>query len=207
MVRKLLIAVPIILFAFGVLFVSILRTAALRYEYNGPMNENKGYLSTLESKVEYILPYPGSILPDHPLWFLKVIRDRVWYLITTNQERKIELLILFADKRLGSSKMLFEKNNPNVGLVTLEKAERYLLEASQLEERLRNQGVDTSLLVDRLARASLRHYEIMELMYESAPDELRPSIVTFQAIPEKVYEDARNASLNYGITPYKNPFE
>jgi hypothetical protein len=206
MIRKILVALPIITLAFLILFISVLRTASLRYEFGGSMSDKKGFLSTLNSQVDYTLPYPGGILPDHPLWPLKVIRDRVWLFITTNTTRKIELQLLFADKRLGSAKILFERNNQDVGVATLEKAERYLIEASDREKVARANGVDTSELLDRLARASLKHYEIMSLMYISASDEARPTIVVFQEIPKKIYEDARNAQLDKGEEPYENPF-
>lgn len=207
MVKKLLVVIPLVLFAFLVLFISIMRTASLRYDYNGVMSTNKGYLSTVDTKIDYSLPYPGSILPDHPLWSLKVVRDRVWYGVTTKDSRKIELSLLFADKRLGSSKILFEQNNYNLGIATLEKSQRYLLEASLREESLRRQGADTRDVSDRLARASLRHYEVMLLMYESVPEEVRPAIVSLSATPKKVYENSRNAQLGYGMSPYPNPFD
>lgn len=206
MFRKLLIALPIILFASFILFISILRVASLRYEYNGTMNKDKGFLSSLETKVDYTLPYPGGVLPDSPLWTLKALRDRVWLLITTDAYRRADLLLLFADKRLGSAKILFERNEPALGMATLEKAERYLLETSSLEQQIRVQGGNTDDLLDRLTRASLKHYELMTLMYQSAPDEARPLIIRFQEMPQKVYEDARNAQLDGGLRPYENPF-
>jgi hypothetical protein len=204
--RKLFVAIPIIAFASLILFISVLRTASLRYEFSGSMSDKKGYLSTLNSKVDYTLPFPGGILPDHPFWPVKVIRDRTWLFITTNSERKIELHLLFADKRLGSAKMLFERNNQELGVATLLKAEIYLREASEREHQARSSGIDTTDILDRLSRASLKHYELMSLMYLSASDEARPSIVVLQEIPKKVYEDARNAQLDKGIVPYENPF-
>jgi hypothetical protein len=206
MMKRLFVALPIIFFASLILFISILRTASLRYEFGGSMNEKKVFLSTLNSQVDYTLPYPGTIYPDHLLWPLKVIRDRLWLFITTNQTRKVELNLLFADKRLGSAKILFERNNQDLGVATLEKAERYLIEASNQEQAARASGADTRELLDRLNRASLKHYELMTLMYDSASDEARPSIVVLEKIPKKVHEDARNAQLNYGVIPYENPF-
>lgn len=206
MVRKLLVAVPLVFFASLILFISILRTAAVKYDYKGKMNEKKGFLSTLPSQVDYDLPFPGSVLPDNPLWNIKVVRDKLWLLITTDPYRKSDLKILFADKRLGSAKILFERNNPEVGMATLEKAERYLVEAANQEKLIRIQGGNTNELLDRLSRAALKHYELMQVMYESAPDEARPKLVLLMEIPKKVYEDARNEQLDKSIIPYANPF-
>lgn len=206
MLKKLLVAIPLLLFAFAILFISILRVAAVKYDYKGPMNAQKGFLSTLETKVDYQLPYPGTVLPDNPLWALKVIRDRLWLFITTDPYRQAEMKLLFADKRLGSAKILFEQNKPDIGMATLEKGVRYLTESANLEKTLRENGSDTRELLDRLTRASLRHYELMDLMYNSAPDEARPTLIVLEMYPRKVYEDARNAQLDKGITPYENPF-
>ncbi len=206
MLRKLLVALPIILFASVILFVSILRTAAVKYDYNGPMSSKKGFLSTTSTRVDYELPFPGSVLPDSPLWQLKALRDKVWILITMNQSKKGELTLLFADKRLGSAKILFERNKVDLGMATLQKAENYLKEASTEEQKARIEGQDTKEFLDRLARASLRHYEIMMLMYESVPDNARPMILHFEETPKKVYEDARNGLLDKGVKPYENPF-
>ncbi len=206
MLKKLLVALPLVLFASAILFISILRVASVKYEYNGPMNPKKGFLSSLNSQVDYQLPDPGTVLPDSPLWALKVMRDRLWLFITTDPYRKAEMELLFADKRLGSAKILFEQNKPDIGMATLEKGERYLTESADLERVLRGNGSDTHELLDRLTRASLRHYEIMNLMYDSAPDEARPAIIVLEMYPKRVYENARNAQLDKGIVPYENPF-
>jgi len=204
--KKLFVAIPLILFASLILFISFLRVASVRYEYQGQMNKDKAFLSTVDSRVDYSLPFPGGVLPDSPFWFIKVSRDKLWLFITTDMNRRADLQLLFADKRLGSAKILFEKNNPALGMSTLEKAERYLLASSDTEKKMRGTGIDTTDLLDRINRASLKHYEVMNLMYNSAPDEARPLIVRFEAIPKKVYEDARNAELENGIVPYGNPF-
>ena len=44
----------------------------------------------ITESVNYQLPYPGRILPDHPLYFLKMIRDRIWLFFTTNSLKKAE---------------------------------------------------------------------------------------------------------------------
>jgi hypothetical protein len=206
MFRKLLVAIPLILFASLILFISFLRVASVRYEYQGQMNKDKVSLSTIDSRVDYSLPFPGGVLPDSPFWFIKVVRDKLWLLITTDTSRRADLQLLFADKRLGSAKILFEKNNPALGVATLEKAERYLDGASESEKQIREKRDDTKDLLDRLTRASLKHYEVMNLMYDSAPDEARPLIIHFEEIPKKVNEDARNAQLEKGLVPYGNPF-
>ena len=50
--------------------------------------------------IEYVLPYPG-ILPTHPLYFLKIVRDRIIELLISDRVNKAEFYILQADKIPG----------------------------------------------------------------------------------------------------------
>src|SRR5438309_421306 len=49
--------------------------------------------------ISYQLPYPG-MLPDNPLYFLKVIRDGVWSFLLSNPLKKADFDLLQADKRV-----------------------------------------------------------------------------------------------------------
>lgn len=53
-------------------------------------------------RVEYILPYPG-MLPDHPLYVLKNLRDTVIEVLIADPITKAEFYILQADKKLNMS--------------------------------------------------------------------------------------------------------
>src|SRR3989304_3402352 len=77
---------------------------------------------------DYYLPYPG-ILPDHPLYWLKMVRDRVQLVVTTNNLGKAERLLQYADKRLGAAWALIDGNKKPLGMTTLTKAEKYLGQA------------------------------------------------------------------------------
>lgn len=206
--KRALIIVATLAFAFGILFTSILRTAAVKYDFEtAGVNQDLPVLGEESVNISYALPYPGRVLPDSILWPLKAARDRIWLWITTNPTRQAELKLLFADKRLGSAEILFEKGNPEVGLSTLTKAEKYLGEASIEEKMNRESGIDTTEFLKRLANASLKHYQVMQEIYMIAPEEAKPVIVKSQDSTKKVYEDARDALLEKGVDPPENPFE
>lgn len=194
------------LFAFGILFTSILRTASVRYG----LRENGGkFINVLGDKqvnIDYVLPFPGKVLPDSPFWKLKALRDRIWLLLTANESKKVELNLLFADKRLGTSMILFKKGKSELAYSTLSKAEKYLDTASLLEETVRKGGSDTGELNLRLVNAALKHFEVMEEIISGVPEEAKPGIVVMQNIPKGVYERARNALLEQGKTSPENPF-
>lgn len=204
--RKLFIVLSTLAFAFGVLFVSVFRTASTKYQFNPTKPPDTSILGNNTSKVEYVLPNPGRVLPDSPLWPLKALRDKIWLFVNTNESRKAELKLLFADKRLGSAKVLFEKGKPEIGLSTLTKAEKYLEEASIKEKENREEGMDTSDFLIKVSNASLKHYELIQYILTLAPDNAKPSIIQVSKYPQKTYETSRNLLLDKGKTPPENPF-
>ena len=115
-------------------------------------------------KVDYFLVYPG-ILPDHFLYPIKMIRDRIWLSLTTDPLKKAEVLLLFADKRLGAAKALIEGNKQEKGMSTLTKAEKYLEQAINQEKIAAEKSKDTVAFKEKLVKAQLKHREILlELM-------------------------------------------
>jgi hypothetical protein len=207
--RKIAIALPILVFAFIVLFASILRTAAVKYEFQktSSLQGDTKVLGEETVSVDYSLAYPGKVLPDSPLWPLKALRDKVWLFITTNPSRKAELKLLFADKRLGASETLFEKGKAEIAYSTLTKAEKYLEEASVQEKDNRQKGIDTSEFLQRLSWAALKHVEVMERLLAAAPEDAKPGIIQTENYAKRVYNDAKNALMDKGQEPPKNPFD
>jgi hypothetical protein len=60
--------------------------------------------------IRYDLPYPG-ILPTHPLYFFKQLRDTLVEMLISDPVKKIEFYILQADKKLGMAMLLADKKN------------------------------------------------------------------------------------------------
>jgi len=209
MFRKVAIVSSALFLAFGILFTSILRTASIKYEFNGQVacGDEPSVLGEEDINIDYFLAYPGKVLPDSPFWYVKVLRDRIWLFLTTNSSRKAELKLLFADKRLGSAKILFENDNAEVGFSTLTKAEKYLEEASFQEQKNRKEGIDTSEFLRRLSHASLKHCEVTSEIIKIAPEDARPQIIETQKYAKKVYEDTRDALFEKDISPAENPFD
>ena len=193
--------------AFSILFISVLRTASVKYELTTPLPIQDISSSEDDIDINYYLPYSGRIHPDSLLWSLKVLRDRVWLGVITEPTRKIELKLLFADKRLGSSEILFRKGKIEEGLSTLVKAEKYLEDASISEELIRREGVDTTDLLFRLSNSSLKHYQVMEKIIEIVPEDIKPLVEEIQEFPKKSFERGRNGLLEKGKTPPENPFD
>lgn len=116
---------------------------------------------------DYYLPYPG-ILADHPLYWLKMIRDRVQLILITNKTEKAEKLLNYADKRLGGGWALIEGNKQSLGVTTLTKAEKYLDQALLL-----GQGTQ---LQEALKKAVNKHYEVLMIVKEKVPEEFKGNL-------------------------------
>jgi len=119
--------------------------------------------------VDYYLSYPG-ILPDHPLYWLKMIRDRVQLWLTTKPLAKAEKLLLYADKRLGAGWALIEGNKVELGVTTLTKGEKYL-ERAMIETTRFEEGGDEMRFKEKLGKAVMKHEEVLLLLEEKLGDE------------------------------------
>jgi len=121
--------------------------------------------------VDYYLSYPG-ILPDHPLYWVKMIRDRVQLWLTTNPLAKAEKLLLYADKRLGAGWALIEGNKVELGVTTLTKGEKYL-ERVMIEAAKLGEGGDEMRFKEKLGKAVMKHEEVLLLLEEKLGDEYK----------------------------------
>lgn len=202
----------VFLLAFSILYISVLRTAEIKYSFSGfagnPMssaNIQEGSLH-VDSKINYILPKPGSVLPDNLLWPVKAMRDKTWSVLTTSTTKRAELHLLFADKRLVASRILLEKGNYDLAVATLTKAEKHLEEASTTEMKARSKGLDTSKLLVTLANASLKHREVIEEMIPLFPEGARSAVIKVEDYPKKAYEEAMHALQEKKLFVPPNPF-
>lgn len=124
-----------------------------------------------QSKVIYEMPYPG-ILPDHPLYFLKICRDRILEFATRDYIKKSELYLLYSDKRTAMAINLVKKGKEKLALTTLSKAEKYFFKIPFLLKESKKQGVNPpDELVNKLKLSNAKHKEIIEGFFKDLPQE------------------------------------
>ena len=165
MKRKIVSILGAVLFGSLVLFVSVYRStnripqslavANLQFEVQ-PLVSSESSVP----KLNYYLAYPG-ILPDQPLYKIKMIRDRIWLWLTVDVVDKSDLLLLYADKRLGAGKVLVEGNKINLGIATLWKGEKYLDQAADLVLASKAKGTPINNVSEKIKNSSLKHEEIL----------------------------------------------
>jgi hypothetical protein len=141
-----------------------------------------------KESTDYHLAYPG-ILPDHPFYFLKMIRDRIWLLLTTDCLKKAEVLLLFADKRIGAAQALVDGQKTKLGVTTATKAEKYLERAVDQEVKAREKGEDTRSFLEKITKAALKHEEILLAIREKAGGETEV-IDSILPYPRNAYQTA-----------------
>ena len=213
MIKKIITVFLVLSFAAFILLASLLRVSSTSYSFYE--EENLTYLQNLEESnsnngedidIKYFFPYPGKILPDNSIYFLKALRDKAWLFLNTNPNKKAEILLLFSDKRLASSRILFEKGKPNIAFSTLSKAEKYLEQAAFQNEKNGKNGIDTSSFDLKLATASLKHWQELRDLMNYAPEEMKPEIIKNISYSRKAYELVRDSLLSKNINPPSNPF-
>lgn len=118
--------------------------------------------------IQYDLAFPG-ILPDNFLYKVKVFRDKIQLVMTTDSTKRIELLLKNADKGILATAMLVDKKEYNIAKETALKAENNMTlltpEISRLEE-----PIDQSL-INKLKTASLKHQEVLTSLLVRVPQD------------------------------------
>jgi hypothetical protein len=138
-------------------------------------------VSPTPMQVNYNLPYPG-ILPDNPLYVLKVFRDRLISFFISDPLKKSAFELLQADKRLQAAFYL-EKKDLSIGrqgskedeLVgsTLSKGENYFEESLTSIKAAKQMGEDVNPQITRLQSAAVKHMLVIEDMQLSASPALQ----------------------------------
>ncbi len=98
--------------------------------------------------IEYPLPNPG-ILPDSPVYFLKVARDQTILWFIKDPLQKAFYLLFLSDKRLAA------------GGISVVKAEDYFKQAVDQGVIAKKSGKDTTDLFSKFVVSSAKHEEII----------------------------------------------
>ncbi len=106
--------------------------------------------------VDYKLPYPG-MLPDSPLYFLKVARDQITLALITDKTQRAFYNLFLADKRLASGEMLWNQGKKDLATTTFLKGEEFFSEATNLASKLSSEDLKIKLAV-----AAAKHGEVLE---------------------------------------------
>lgn len=107
----------------------------------------------------YQLPYPG-ILPTHPLYGFKMVRDKLLVMTTGQPTDRAKLLLLLANKRMAAANILIEQGKTENAVTVATKGTEYLRQAIEIIPQLSTQ--QTNLYIPTLKESMLKHEEIIE---------------------------------------------
>jgi len=115
-----------------------------------------------ENRVVYSMPYPG-ILPDHPLYFVKAIRDQINLFFIRDHKKKAETYLLYSDKRFTASVLLLENGKEKLALDTLAKGEKYFFKIPFLIDQAKKQGQSfPKEFIEKIKTSNEKHAEIID---------------------------------------------
>jgi len=147
--------------------------------------------TTVTTKSEYQLPYPG-VLPDHPMYFLKRMRDGILELLIIEPVRKSEFYILQGDKRLQMGIMLTEQKKFPLAETTVSKAEKYMEKAvSGLGLYKRNGGVVPTYVVEHAEIALTKHLEVLKDLLTQVPEIQKSGISSSIELATRIQQEAK----------------
>lgn len=133
--------------------------------------------------VKYDLAYPG-ILPDHPLYKLKVLRDKVSASLISDPRKKIDFYLLQADKGILATAMLIDQNKIELAESSVLKAEHNFTVVSNVfqsyydREQADFSKSNTKDLVKKLKNASEKHQEVLNSLIKRVPKDRQKTFTT-----------------------------
>ncbi len=146
-------------------------------------------VSLTQNKVVYQLPYPG-ILPDHPLYPIKVIRDSLIVFFIREPIKKSEYYLLLSDKKIAMSLELIQKDKYQLAITTFSKGEKYFLKILPLIKLAKRQGNSAPAdFLEKLKTANKKHAELIDELISRSPKNLIYQINTLYQINQEIKKE------------------
>lgn len=155
------------------------------------ISQSEAAIETPQEKVIYNLPYPG-ILPDHPLYPIKALRDKMRDFLTRDNLKKAELYLLYSDKRAAMSLALAKKGKSQKAIDTFSKGEKYFLKIPALLKAAKQQGGQApSSFVETLNLSNAKHKEMIAELIKILPQGLNESLSQLSELNSQVKNELK----------------
>jgi len=139
--------------------------------------------------VEYSLPYPG-MLPDHPLYILKTVRDKIMEFLISDPIRKIEFYILQSDKYVNAGVLLIDQQKETLAKSAFSAANAYKKQAVTLSDTLGKQGgMLPQYISERLGKSLMKQEEVITSIAERIPQSYKEVFVGFISVIHGIQEE------------------
>ncbi len=163
-----------------VLFLGLLVTAlfsASKIHAATPQSTTAAQL-VQDEKVIYTLPPAGQVIPGHPLFMIKQIRDGIEDLITRDPLQKAKLKLRNADRYIVYSQVLTEHNMPMRAVESIRTAISYQEDAlaeiivlfSQQKDVDEDKKSESKQLRFVIVQSNIKQSEIIRELLNKLPD-------------------------------------
>lgn len=144
--------------------------------------------------VKYDLAYPG-ILPDNPLYKLKVLRDKISLGLISDPQKKLDFYLLQTDKGILATAILVDMKKVDLAKETALKAEHNF---TLLADRLRSlDKKPDNAFFKKLETASLKHQEVLNSLVkrvDPADAKIFQTVIEFSKRNWHTIEEYRKSS-------------
>lgn len=124
--------------------------------------------TAMTEKVDYVLPYPG-ILPDHPLFFLKTMRDQIMEKLIGDPVRKVEFYVLQSDKYINMGVFLVAKQKETLAVQTMMIGTARMKMAIDFATKAKDEGKEIPVYVlERFTKALAKYKEVVGELTDQA---------------------------------------
>lgn len=137
----------------------------------------------------YQLAYPG-ILPDHPLYKLKVLRDKIIPMLISNPVQKIDFYLLQTDKGITATSMLVEKGEIDLAKETGLKTENNYTILTYIVKS--NKWDISGNEYEKLYKAAGKHQEVLRSIISSVPEKHKKIFQTILYFSEQNEIEIKN---------------
>jgi hypothetical protein len=141
----------------------------------------------------YELPYPG-LLPDHPLFFLKTIRDKITGFFISDPIKKAEFDILQSDKNLNAGIYLVNKKSQRsqeLAVKTFSKGQSYYNDAVGKILLAEKQGINTTDTKTKIKNSLKNFKAVLEKSKNKVSGNFKQKITE----EEKIIEEIQNKAV------------
>lgn len=145
--------------------------------------------SLTPTPVEYQLPYPG-LLPDNPLYILKVIRDRIIFFLISDPLKKAQFDLLQSDKRINSAWYLVQGKTAKNQLIidTLSKGQNYFSQGLTELSLARKQGFVITDMLHLFLLSAQKHLEVLTQIKSSMSDSSGQLVTELQRVETSIMQ-------------------
>lgn len=122
--------------------------------------------------LDYTMPFPG-ILPDHPLYQIKLFRDKILLSFTRDPIKKVNLQLLMSDKQVIMGGLLWEKGKADLAVDTFTKSEKGLLTVVMSLVELKKTSFLPTGLADKVELSAKKHEELISKLQSQVSEETK----------------------------------